>query len=167
MVRGLELVATRNVARAVSSGSEAWTRHFAGYPWGTAYLDKWAKLSQREKFLTISFSQLAAVPQVKNYGKKFNCLRLRRRPYYFFTLPIEKKEIARDFSHRDNFTRLSKYAVPQEYPAKCRVQASDPEGSTLVTFRVATSSNPRTMSQIEWRWRMRSVQDWSGPQYMY
>jgi hypothetical protein len=32
-----------------------------------------------------------------------------------------------------------------------RVQASDPEGSAsaLATFRVATSSNPRTTSQIE------------------
>jgi hypothetical protein len=58
-----------------------------------------------------------AVPQVKNYGNKFVTLRLCRRPYYFFTSPIERKEIARDFSHRDNFARLSKYALPQEYPA--------------------------------------------------
>ena len=29
-----------------------------------------------------------------------------------------------------------------------RVQASDPEGSALATLRVATSSNPRTTSQI-------------------
>ena len=39
--------------------------------------------------------------------------------------------------------------VPQEYPAKRRVQASDPEGSALATFRVVTSSNPHTMSQID------------------
>jgi len=32
-----------------------------------------------------------------------------------------------------------------------RVQASDPEDSALATFRVATSSNPHTTSQIEWR----------------
>jgi len=30
-----------------------------------------------------------------------------------------------------------------------RVQASNPEGSALATFRVAMSSNPRTISQIE------------------
>ena len=64
-------------------------------------------------------------------------------------LPIERKEIARNFSLRDNFARFSKYVVPQEYPAKRRVQASDPGGSTLATFRVAMSSNPRTISQIE------------------
>ena len=34
-----------------------------------------------------------------------------------------------------------------------RVQASDPEGSALATLRVATSSNPRTTSQIAWRQR--------------
>jgi len=50
---------------------------------------------------------------------------------------------------------------------KNRVQASDPEGSALATFCVATSSNPRTISQIEWRWRTRSVRDWSGPQYVH
>ncbi len=33
-----------------------------------------------------------------------------------------------------------KYAVPQEYPAKRRIQASDPEDTALVTFLFATSS---------------------------
>jgi len=38
-----------------------------------------------------------------------------------------------------------------------RVQASDSEGSALATLRVATSSNPRTTSQIAWRHRPRLV----------
>jgi len=93
-----------------------------------------------------------AVPQVKNYRNFFDALRLRQRPCYFFTSPIERKGIARNSSPRDNnFARLSKYVVPQKYPAKRRVQASDPEGSALVTFRVAMSSNPRTISRIERR----------------
>jgi len=57
----------------------------------------------------------------------------------------------RSFSLRDKFARLSKYAVPQGYPAKRRVQASDLEDTALATFRVASSFNPRTISQIEWR----------------
>ncbi len=55
---------------------------------------------------------------------------------------IEREEIARNFSHREYFARLSKHAVPclQE----SRVQASDPEDTALATFCVAMSSNPRT-----------------------
>ncbi len=56
----------------------------------------------------------------------------------------------RSFSLRDNFAHLSKCTVSQGYPAKRRVQASNPEDTALATFRVATSSNPRTISQIEW-----------------
>ena len=55
----------------------------------------------------------AAGFQVQELRKIFNCLRLRRRPYYFFLSPIERKEIARNFSHRDYFARLSKSAVPR------------------------------------------------------
>ncbi len=84
--------------------------------------------------------------------------KLRKKLYYpqatpkallFFTLPVERKEIARSFSLQDNFARLSKYAVPQEYPAERRVQASDPEDTALATFLVATISNPRIVSQFE------------------
>ena len=58
------------------------------------------------------------VPQVKKLRKKkYITLRLCQRPYYFFTSPIERKEIARNFSDRDNFAHLSKSAVPCEYPA--------------------------------------------------
>jgi len=36
-----------------------------------------------------------AVPQVKKLWKNYITLRLRRRPYYFVTLPIERKEVAK------------------------------------------------------------------------
>jgi len=38
-----------------------------------------------------------------NPGRIFKCLRLHRRPYYFFSAPIEREEIARNFSHREYF----------------------------------------------------------------
>ena len=71
----------------------------------------------------------AAVPQVKEPTKKYFTLRLRRRPYYFFTPPIEREK-SREISPFKNFTCLSNYAIPQVSSEK-RVQASDPEDPTL------------------------------------
>ena len=86
----------------------------------------------------------AAVPQVQELRKNFQLPQATPEALLFFTLPIEREEIAR----KHNFARLSKHAVSLSIQQESCVQASDLEDTALATFCVAMSSIPRTTSQI-------------------
>ncbi len=71
----------------------------------------------------------AAVPQVKKLRKNYFSLRLRRRPYYFFTATDREREIARNFSLREFWS--------------------------LVQLRGSSSIQRKARSSV-WSWRHRS-----------
>jgi len=72
----------------------------------------------------------AAVSQVKNYGKNYFTLRLRRRPYYFLTAIDFKRRGNQDFARRE--VRLSKDSTPQASSSQC-IQGVDSGDATLST----------------------------------
>ncbi len=78
------------------------------------------------------------VLQVKNPCKNLTASGYAGGPTIFLRCRLRERKSREILSLKDNFARLSKYAVPQEYPAKRRVQASDPEDTALATFCVAT-----------------------------
>ncbi len=90
----------------------------------------------------------AAVPQGQESTGKFCFTSGYAGGSANFLLPLIERRKSREVSL---FEIILLARVPQGYPAKCRVQASDPEDTALATFCVATSSNPRAISQIEWR----------------
>jgi len=67
----------------------------------------------------------------------------------FFSAPIEREEIARNFSHREYFRSLVQARGSLPIWQESRVQASDPEDTALATLRVATSSNPEPQVKSE------------------
>ena len=70
-------------------------------------------------------------------------------PTIFFRRRLRERK-SREISPTENISLASPQArVSLPILQESCVQASDPEDTALVTFRVATSSNPRTISQIE------------------
>ncbi len=70
-------------------------------------------------------------------------------PTIFFCCRLRERK-----SRENSPTEIISLACPSPWflvsiQQESRVQASNPEGSALATFRVAMSSNPHTISQIE------------------
>jgi hypothetical protein len=83
-----------------------------------------------ERSPTVVRLLLAAAPQVKNYGKKYFPLRLRRRLCYFLTATNSERRGNQDFARRE--LRLSNDSTPQASSSKC-VQALYSDDATLST----------------------------------
>jgi len=88
---------------------------------------------------------MVAVPQIKKPTKKIILPSGYAGGPTIFLRHRLREGNCEDFSFREFC--LSNYVIPQASSEKC-VQASDPENIALATFRVATSSNPRTISKL-------------------
>jgi len=93
----------------------------------------------------------AAVPQDQELRKNFQLSQATPEALLFFFVANREKGNREKFLPPRLFRSLVQVRGSLSIQQESRVQASDPEGSALATFRVATSSNPRTTSQIEWR----------------
>jgi len=95
----------------------------------------------------------AAVPQVKELRKNFQLPQATPEALLSFFVADWEKGNCEKFLPPRLFRSLVQVRGSSSIQQESRVQASDPEGSALTTFRVATSSNPRITSQIAWRQR--------------
>jgi hypothetical protein len=92
----------------------------------------------------------AAVPQVQELRKNFQLPQATPEALLFFFVAEWEKGNREKFLPSRLFRSLVQVRGSSSIQRESRVQASDPEGSALATLRVATSSNPRTTSQIAW-----------------
>ena len=90
----------------------------------------------------------AAVPQVQELRKNFQLPQATPEALLFFFVADWERGNREKFLPPRLFRSLVQVGGSSSIQRESRVQASDPEGSSLAILRVATSSTPRTTSQI-------------------